>query len=789
MNAVVFISILVLLGAAGWAVGLAVRPVGRLRFLAAALVAVAVGHLLALLTESWGVAPGEQESHLTDLGLALGLLFTVFVLDRAVVRQRRLQQALVSERTQVEQELRRLQMAVETLQLGVTVTDLKGRIIYVNPADAAMHGYTQEELIGEDVGLYAPPDQREPLGLDQIEKMKSWRRESLNVRRDGTVFPVHLMSDVLRGPTGEPVSIVTTCEDISSRKAAEQAVRDSEERYALAARGANDGLWDWNLETGEVYFSERWKSILGYGVEEVENDIDAWLERVHPEDIERVRGALDAHLEQRSPHYENEHRVRHKDGSFRWVLIRGIAVRDGDGKPHRMAGSLTDITPRKQVEEQLAHDALYDPLTALPNRAFFTNILERSERRAKRRRGYQFAVLFCDLDRFKVVNDSLGHSAGDQLLIGFAERLERCLRPGDLVARLAGDEFCILLDDIKESGDATRVAERIQEELRSPFKIGSHDLFATVSIGIAMSESSSDGPEHLLRDADTAMYRAKARGRARFEVFDKAMHARAMAVLELENDLRGALEQDQFCLEYQPVVSLLGEDILGFEALVRWRHPERGLIPPDEFIPIAEETGLIVPLGLRVLEEACGRMATWIRELPDLPDLFVSVNLAAKQLQQADLLERVTAVLRESGLDPHRLKLEIAETVLMDDPDFNLAVVRDLADLGVQVQIDDFGTGYSSLSYLNRFRIDTLKIDRSFISKLSSAHDEKSIVAEAIIKLARDLGIRVIAEGVETEEQSHSLRQLRCEEAQGFLYSRPVDGEKAAAMLKERARR
>jgi diguanylate cyclase (GGDEF)-like protein/PAS domain S-box-containing protein len=789
MNAVVFISILVLLGAAGWAVGLAVRPVGRLRFLAAALVAVAVGHLLALLTESWGVAPGEQESHLTDLGLALGLLFTVFVLDRAVVRQRRLQQALVSERTQVEQELRRLQMAVETLQLGVTVTDLKGRIIYVNPADAAMHGYTQEELIGEDVGLYAPPDQREPLGLDQIEKMKSWRRESLNVRRDGTVFPVHLMSDVLRGPTGEPVSIVTTCEDISSRKAAEQAVRDSEERYALAARGANDGLWDWNLETGEVYFSERWKSILGYGVEEVENDIDAWLERVHPEDIERVRGALDAHLEQRSPHYENEHRVRHKDGSFRWVLIRGIAVRDGDGKPHRMAGSLTDITPRKQVEEQLAHDALYDPLTALPNRAFFTNILERSERRAKRRRGYQFAVLFCDLDRFKVVNDSLGHSAGDQLLIGFAERLERCLRPGDLVARLAGDEFCILLDDIKESGDATRVAERIQEELRSPFKIGSHDLFATVSIGIAMSESSSDGPEHLLRDADTAMYRAKARGRARFEVFDKAMHARAMAVLELENDLRGALEQDQFCLEYQPVVSLLGEDILGFEALVRWRHPERGLIPPDEFIPIAEETGLIVPLGLRVLQEACGRMATWIREPPDLPDLFVSVNLAAKQLQQADLLERVTAVLRESGLDPHRLKLEIAETVLMDDPDFNLAVVRDLADLGVQVQIDDFGTGYSSLSYLNRFRIDTLKIDRSFISKLSSAHDEKSIVAEAIIKLARDLGIRVIAEGVETEEQSHSLRQLRCEEAQGFLYSRPVDGEKAAAMLKERARR
>ncbi len=362
------------------------------------------------------------------------------------------------------------------------------------------------------------------------------------------------------------------------------------------------------------------------------------------------------------------------------------------------------------------------------------------------------------------------------------------MRPGDVVARLAGDEFCILLDDIKETSDPTRVAERIQEELKAPFLLGKHELYATVSIGIALSHGSTNGPDHMLRDADTAMYRAKARGRARFEVFDKAMHARAMAVLELENDLRDALEKQQFVLEYQPVVSLDGGRVSGFEALVRWNHPQRGIVPPEEFVPIAEETGLIVPIGLWVLREACNQMAEWLKRLPDRPDLFVSVNVAEKQLQQTDLLDRVAQALRESDLDPHRLKLEISETVLMEDPEHMQALVSDLADLGVQVQIDDFGTGYSSLSYLNRFNIDTLKIDRSFVSRVSLT-GEKSVVVNAVIKLARDLGIRVIAEGVETEEQSEHLKLLRCEEGQGFLYSRPVDGDTAAQLLEEQTAR
>ncbi len=364
--------------------------------------------------------------------------------DRAIARHKRVQQDLASERSRISFEITRLEKTVETTQIGVCVTDLGGRIVYVNPAEAEMHGWTVETLTGQDVGVLAPTELREPMSRPEIAKMTSWRRESVNLRRDGTTFPVHLMSDVVHDADGNPVNVVTTCEDISARTEAEQALRESEERYALSARGANDGLWDWNMDTGEVYFSERWKVILGYSEEEIEPKIDAWLDRVHPEDLERVKGELDTHMIGHSVHYENEHRVRHWDRTYRWVLVRAVAVRDEEGRPHRMAGSLTDITPRKQVEEQLAKDALYDPLTGLPNRAFFSNILQRSSRRARRRRGYQFAVLFLDVDRFKVVNDSLGHDVGDELLIGFAERLERCLRPGDVVARLAGDEFCIL---------------------------------------------------------------------------------------------------------------------------------------------------------------------------------------------------------------------------------------------------------------------------------------------------------------------------------------------------------
>jgi diguanylate cyclase (GGDEF)-like protein/PAS domain S-box-containing protein len=689
----------------------------------------------------------------------------------------------VTSRRRLERELLRLQKAVATTQLGVTITDLSGRIVYSNRAEAEMHGWTADELIGKDVRVFsAEPSASLPLNPEELQRVSSWRRETVNRRKDGSIFPVQLMSDLVRDADGEPIGIVTTCEDIRRRKDAEKALRASEERYALAARGANDGLWDWEIASDTAYYSERWKSILGYGESSFPGRIDSWLKRIHPEDVERVQAELDAHFRGETEQFENEHRVRHKDGSYRWVLIRGLAVRDAGGQPQRMAGSLTDIASRKRVEEQLAKDALYDPLTSLPNRAFFTNLLERSVRRGRRRQDYRFAVLFLDLDRFKLVNDSLGHDTGDQLLIGVSDRLERCLRPGDVVARLAGDEFCILVDAIKDANDAIRVAERVQEELKTPFMLGGHRVFASASIGIATSQDYTDGPEHLLRDADTAMYRAKTRGRARFEIFDKAMHERAMQVLELEGDLRTALEQEQFRLVYLPVVSLETKKIIGFEALVRWEHPTRGLIPPAEFVPVAEETGVIIPLGIWVLREACAQMAKWKQQIPAHDDLTMSVNLSAKQLQQADLVFQVSDVLRETGVEPNRLKLEVTETVLMDDPEYSTSVVQKLNDLGIQVQIDDFGTGYSSLSYLNRLHIDTLKIDRSFISSLGSP-GERAVIVHAIIRLARELGINVIAEGVETSEQLQSLRSLECAHGQGFLFSQPVGGDAAGDLL------
>jgi diguanylate cyclase (GGDEF)-like protein/PAS domain S-box-containing protein len=686
----------------------------------------------------------------------------------------------MTSRNAIERELRRLQKAVETTQLGVTVTDLDGRIVYVNPAEADMHGWDVEDLIGQDARVFAADKQATPLTPQQLQSLTSWRRETINKRNDGSVFPVQLMSDVVRDVGGAVVGIVTTCEDITRRKAAEAALRASEERYALAARGANDGLWDWEVPSRTAYFSDRWKAILGFGPAEVEGTIDWWLDRVHPEDADRVQEDLDAHLRGDSEHFESEHRVRHKDEAYRWVLVRGLAVRDADGQPQRMAGSITDISAWKRVEETLARDALYDPLTGLPNRSFFTNLLERAVRRVRRRKGYKFAVLFLDLDRFKVVNDSLGHETGDQLLIGVSERLERCLRPGDVVARLAGDEFCILVDDITGGDDAIRIAERVQEEFAAPFQLNGHRIFASASIGIATSDTEL-GPEHLLRDADTAMYRAKSRGRSRFEMFDQEMHERAMRLLEMESDLRTALDEGQFRLHYLPTVSLATRKVEGFEALVRWEHPQRGTVSPAEFVPIAEETGVMIRLGQWILREACRQMMVWSEAFPGINDLSVSVNLSRHQLQQVDLVEDVERILTETGLDPERLKLEVTETVLMDDPEFSTTVVRRLSKIGVQVQIDDFGTGYSSLSYLNNLHIDTLKIDRSFISSLG--HGKRSVVVEAILRLATELGIHVVAEGVETERQLESLNELSCQHGQGFLFSKPLTVEAATQML------
>jgi len=441
----------------------------------------------------------------------------------------------------------------------------------------------------------------------------------------------------------------------------------------------------------------------------------------------------------------------------------------------------------EETKEHFRHAAFHDSLTGLPNRAMFTELLKAEIESSTRRGEYMFAVLFLDLDRFKNINDSLGHTHGDLLLVAFAERLERTLRPVDTLARFGGDEFAILLSGMTDATDAVRVAQRIQDELSQPFVLDKNSAFATASIGIALSSSGYDRPDDILRDADIAMYRAKENGKARYEVFDHGMHARAVSRLQLESDLRQAIEHKEFCVYYQPIVSLQTGRLAGFEALVRWNHPRRGLVSPADFIPVAEETGLIVPIGEWVLNEACARVRQWQIDSPSHRSLSLSVNLSARQVAQPDLLNRIKEALDHSKLSPHCLKLEITESVVMENAEAAAQMFKQLRALGVQLSIDDFGTGYSSLSYLHRFPLNYLKIDRSFVMRLTTDND--NAIVRTISTLARNLGMEVIAEGIETEEQFQQLKMLGCEYGQGFLFSRPVANEAVAHLLAQDSKR
>ena len=564
---------------------------------------------------------------------------------------------------------------------------------------------------------------------------------------------------------------------------ANAALRESEERYALAARGAKDGIWDWNLKTDEVYYSTRWKQMLGYADNEIQNHLDEWFTRVHPDDIESVQTAIAGHLEGNLLHYEAEYRMSSRDGSYRWIFSRGTAVWEEDGKHCRMAGSQTDIT-----EEKLA-----DGLTGLPNRILFTDRLERALERAKRNENYLFAVLVLDLDRFKIINDSLGHHIGDSLLIGVARRLESSLRKGDTVARFSaeflvarhrGDAFTILLDGIKHESNAVSLAKRLEGEFRKPFNVNEQEVFATVSVGIAVGTKNAlpQNPDDLLRQAETAMHHAKSLGKARIEVFDASMHTRIFSRLQLENDLRRVIERGELELYYQPIVSLQTGKITGSEALLRWHHPNRGFVSPAEFIPVAEETGAILPIGEWVLRSACAQNRAW--QQTGFPHLQIAVNVSARQFQHQNLPELISKVLKETGLISHALKIEITEGLAMDDAEFTIATLNILSEMGVQISMDDFGTGYSSLSYLNRLPMDILKIDRSFVSDID--HDsEKAVLVTAILATVQSLNLKVIAEGVETKEQLAFLRSRGCDEIQGYLFSPPVPAAAFTELLKE----
>ena len=564
-----------------------------------------------------------------------------------------------------------------------------------------------------------------------------------------------------------------------ARKEAEASLRESEERYALAARGANDGLWDWKFATNTIHISSRWSSILGERAREGQCNPEDWFQRIHPLDRDRMKAAVAAHCEQKTAELSVEYRMQHRKGHFIWVLTRGVAVRDPQGVAIRMAGSQTDITEGKVA----------DPLTGLPNRLYFLERLENAIEEAKD--GKLCAVLFLDLDRFKLVNDSLGHAAGDELLMGIAERLRLSVREASasefagasVVSRLSGDEFAVLLDGLNETSEAATVAQLILKQLRAPFHLNGRQMFASVSIGIATG-SSGCTPEDLLRNADTAMYYAKTKGKARFEIFDDTMRERALERLEIETDLREAIQLKQLVVYYQPKVCLRTRQVTGYEALVRWNHPRRGIIGPGEFVQVAEETDLIVPLGHLVLRESCRQMAEWHARFPKDLKPTVSVNVSFKQLNDGSLVEDVRQALAETGLDPQSLTLELTESTLMANPESASDTLRSLKELGVGLEIDDFGTGYSSLSYLNRLPFDTLKIDRSFVKELA-ASGESSEIIRTILELARSMNMEVVAEGVETHEQLQLLCELGSTYAQGFYFSKPLGPEATLVSMQQ----
>ena len=728
-------------------------------------------------------------------GLAVSVLLFDIALMMASTRAKALAVSELMTRRVRESEAR-MRTVLDYAPEGIITFDSEGAVTSSNPgaqrlfghgADALeglpiqelVDGWLPEQTVQAAVSNDEKPDGSEP---DEIEPAAVKTVEVVGQRRDGQRFPAELTVSHMR--FGDPPRWTAIIRDISERKQTEEALRRSEERYALAARAANDGLWDWNLETDTVFFSARWRATLGYGEHEIGDRPAEWLDRIHVDDRDRFDNALSDHLQGRTPHFKAEYRMRLRDGVYHWMLGRGVSVRDSNGKVVRIAGSQTDITPRKRAELKLVREALHDSLTGLSNRTAFLRELDRLVN-DKKESDRNFALLFLDLDYFKNVNDSLGHHAGDQFLVAVAERIRGVLRPADRLARLGGDEFAIAIQDVNQTDDVIRVADRIQEALSHAVVVAGTEVFVTVSIGIALATHQGRTADHLIREADTAMYRAKAAGKGRCKVFDEHMQAHSVQRISCERLLRQALHRDEFVLHYQPIVSLETGRISGCEALVRWEHPERGLLLPDEFIGVAEETGLINPIGEWVLEHACHQVAAWKSD--GLPPVRLAVNVSLRQCTFGNLRSVVSQALSSSGLEPHALQLEMTESGLAESPDELLKPLVELCSEGVSFSLDHFGTGSSSLMYLRRLPVSTLKIGEPSLREVAGDPLDAAL-ASGLIALGKNLGLKLVGEGVETTRQLEFFRDRGCHELQGHLLSPAVEASVFSELLARDAR-
>ncbi|MEB3295612.1 MAG: EAL domain-containing protein [Synechococcales bacterium] len=680
-----------------------------------------------------------------------------------------------------------LRTVLENLNDGIIVTDLDHRILHVNSRLAKLVGCSPSEMLGQPAQRYLSMIEGWLYFCgegEEVVRQCEWREGQLR-RRDGRQFWAEVNSTLLYNELSEPIGMLITVTDITERKWLEEYLRllesvvvNANEIVMISQAEPTDDP----LSLRIVYVNDAFLKVTGYRAADVIGQTPQLLvgEETDLDELNRIRTALLSHESVKA-----ELIFHRKDLSSFWADINIVPIRNEHGQVTHFVAVMREVTERKQVEEQLRRNAFHDSLTGLPNRLMFTERLARTVSRVAENPDLLFAVLFLDLDRFKVINDSLGHIVGDQLLIAIARRLETCVKKSDLVARLGGDEFTILIEGIPDEEAANQIAERIHRELALPFTLNGHEVFTTVSIGIALSTTAFEHSEDLLRGADIAMYRAKALGKACHEIFDTEMHSHVVTQMRLENDLRRAIERNEFQLHYQPIVSLTTGKLAGFEALVRWPHPDRGLVSPAEFIPICEETGLIIPLGAWVLQEACRQLAKWQLKYPQHRPLSVSVNLSSRQFSQPGLMTLIQDVLKETGLHPQALKLEITESALMENTESAMDTLLQLKSMGVQLSVDDFGTGYSSLGYLYRFPMDILKIDRSFVSRVDT-DGEKLELVRTIITLAWNLGMEVIAEGVETTKQLAQLKMLKCEFGQGYLFSKPLSISAMETFLTQR---
>jgi len=653
----------------------------------------------------------------------------------------------------------------------MAIVDTAGRIVYASPATEHILGFDTEQLVGTSIFDLVHPEDRAvaSAGLDRTRS--GTEAERLEIRLRAVDNEWHLMEAVATNLLDDPAveGFVISARDLTERRRAEAALREAQEGFRSAFEYAPIGMALTGIDGNLFRVNRALVQMLGRG----ERDLlsTSVLDLCHPNDRDALREAVTSLVQGRVTSYQINQRYLHHDGHPVWVSVSASLVRNLDGGPLYFVSQIEDITERRASDEALAHQAIHDPLTGLPNRLLFRQRLERELTHATQR-NQRIAVLFLDLDRFKDVNDSLGHSAGDRLLVAVADRLGAAMGPTDIVARFGGDEFTVLCQNVTSEETAELMAERIAQAVAVPVALVEGEVFVTASIGITLSGNDTDTPETLLRNADAAMYRAKELGRDRSHLFEAGTHRRAVDNLRTGNALHRAIERGELRVYYQPLVDLDDGSLSGFEALIRWEHPERGLVSPMEFIPLAEETGLIVPLGAWALEEACRQATRWHAACPGARPLTMSVNLSPRQLNEPALTNEVVRILHETGIQPASLWLEITESTLMRDAESALSALGALRSLGLHLAVDDFGSGFSSLSYLERLPVEALKIDRSFVDGVGQKSDSTAIV-NAIVSLSRALDLVTVAEGIETPQQFARLRSMGCEFGQGYLFGPP----------------